>query len=596
MQPRWQVVFLTVVVTAVLMAGPGPVLAKDGGARVDKAKDAPQHVLRITLRGQVFEAQPPLQLFGSVAGAGLTDLTDAIHKAAKDPKVSSLVIRFHGAAMGWTQRQTLRRALLSFRKSGKPSRCFLTAAGGSDYALASACSEVSLHPTGMIEIPGLSMDLMYLKGLLDKVGVRFQELRMGRYKSAVEPMTRKEPSEPVVEQMNSLLDALYEEFCDAIAENRGMKQVEVRGIVDAALYNAKEAKAAGLVDRIEFEDEFLARVAGPAKQKLVEAKFGKGMELQSGGFAGMMQMFGQIFGGPKKTVESKKPKIAVIYGTGAIMESGSGGLFGGEAMTSRQLVPLFRKVRNDPTVKAVVFRVNSPGGSALASDLIAREVQLTAAKKPVVISMGDVAASGGYYVSCRASWIVAERGTITGSIGVIGAVPDMKRMYAKLGLTYTRFSRGKRAGMVTPTGELTPDGRKLLMKFMHEVYDDFLTHVAEGRKLTMEAVASIAEGRVWTGAQALRLGLVDEVGGMDAAMAKARLLGDVPADVEIMTLPKAKTFFDMLNELSGEGATLRSLVASLPPEIRRQLRKVEWIGCLARERVLCVWPEVVEIR
>jgi protease-4 len=585
MQRKWSAVFVLFVVFAVV----APVQAADG-----KAKESEPHVLRITLRGQVFESQPPLQLFGSVAGAGLADLTHAIRDAAKDDGVSALVLRLHGASMGWTQRQALRRELIDFRKSGKPSYCYLISGGNSDYMLASACREVSMHPTGILEIPGLSMDLMFMKGLLDKVGIRFQELRMGRYKSAVEPLTRTEPTAPVVEQMNSLIDALYEEFTDALAENRGMKPVEVRAIVDRALYSAKEAKAAGLVDRLEFEDEYMARVFG--KTKLVEAKFGKGMDLKTGGFAGMMQLFGEIFGGPKKKTESKNPKIAVIYGTGAITVSGSGGLFGGEEMTSRKLVPLFRKVRNDDTVKAVVFRVDSPGGSALASDLIAREVELTSRKKPVVVSMGDVAASGGYYVSCRAGWIVAERGTITGSIGVIGAIPDMQALFDKVGITMTRFSRGKRAGMISPTGELTADGREVLMKYMHEVYDDFLTHVAKGRKLSKEAVASIAEGRVWTGAQALDLGLVDEIGGLDAAMAKARLLADLPKDVEVLSLPKPKTFFDLLNEMSGEGLAVRSLLLKLPEEARSLLREMEWIGCLRRERVLAVWPEVVRIR
>ncbi|MEN8150957.1 MAG: signal peptide peptidase SppA [Planctomycetota bacterium] len=590
MHSRRFLMVLTVVMTAVLVLGADPAAAKD-----DK-KAAPAHALRITLKGQVYEAQPPFQLFGPAAGASLSDLTAAIGKAATDPKVGSLVLRLDGAAMGWTQRQTLRRAILAFNESGKPSRCFVTSIGGTNYALASACRELSLHPTGIVEISGLAMDLMFYKGLLDKVGVRFQELRMGRYKSAVEPMTRTEPSGPVVEQMNSLLDELYAEFCDAIAENRGMKQVEVRGIVDVALFNAKEAKAAGLIDHVEFEDQFLARVRGGSKAKIVEAKLGKSLEMQAGGFAGMMQVFNQLFGGPKKKTTSKKPKIVVIHGTGAITESAAGGLFGGAGMTSRQLVPIFRKVREDDTVKAVVFRVNSPGGSALASDLIGREVQLTAKKKPVVVSMGDVAASGGYYVSCHANWIVAERGTITGSIGVIGAVPDMTELYEHLGLTFRRFSRGKRAGLATPGGTLTEDGRELMMKFMREVYDDFLTHVATGRKLKKEAVASIAEGRVWTGSQAHGLGLVDEIGGLDAAMAKARLLGSVPEDAEIVTLPKAKTLFDLLNELSGEGAALRAFTKTLPAEVQAGLRKLEWVGCLRRERVLTVWPEVVEIR
>jgi protease-4 len=586
------VLAMALVVPLMLLGSPAP--AKDAD------KDAkPGHVLRLTLSGQVFEGSPPLQLFGSSAGASLRDVTSAIRDAAKDPKVEALVLRLNGAAMGWTQRQTIRRELLRFRESGKPSYCFLTSASGADMVLATAAGEVSLYPAGMIEMPGPAMDMMYMKGLLDKLGVRFQELRMGRFKSAVEPLTRTGPSPPVVEQMNSMLDVLYDDFCGAMAENRGMKPVEVRALVDHALFRPDEAMEAGLVQHVEYEDQFLARVrkgAGDEPREMVDAKLGKGMEIKAGGMAGMMQLLGELFGGPTRKRESKNPKIAIIHGVGAITESGGGGLFGGASMTSDEMVKLFRRVRADDTVKAVVFRVNSPGGSALASDLIGREVQLTARVKPVVVSMGDVAASGGYYVSCHSSWIVAEPATITGSIGVIGAIPDMAGLYDKVGITMTRFSRGKRAGMISPTGELTEDGRALFMKYMRDVYDDFLTHVAEGRGLDKAAVASIAEGRVWMGSQAKDLGLVDELGGIDEAIAKARVLGKVPEDAEILSLPEPKTFFDLLREMSGEGLSLRAAIMQLPEEARAALRQVEWIGCLRNERVLAVWPDVVRIR
>jgi protease IV len=580
------------VIVLTLLVAASPAMAK--GSK----KQAEPHVLRLTLGGQIYEGSPPFQLFGSVAGASMHDVLAVIAKASKDPAVTSLVVRVQGPGMGWTQRQALRRALLGFRASGKPSYCFLTAAGGGDYVLASAVGEISMHPTGMLEIPGLSMDLMYMKGLLAKLGIRFQELRMGRYKSAVEPLTRTGPSAPVVEQMNSMLDILYADFCGAIAENRGMKPAVVRSIVDRALFRPDEAKKAGLINHVEFEDEFMARLLTSEKgtMKLVDAKLGKTLEMSAGGFAGMMQVMNELFGGPRRKKVSKNPKIAIILGEGSIMTSGGGGLFGGAVMSSDAMVKLFRRVRKDDTVKAVVFRVNSPGGSALASDLIAREVELTAKKKPVIVSMGDVAASGGYYVACPATWILAETGTITGSIGVIGAVPSMKGLYEKIGIDMTRFSRGKRADMVSPFGELSEDGRELLMTYMRSIYDDFLTRVADGRNLPKEAVAAIAEGRVWMGSQAFDLGLVDELGGLDAALAKARTLAELPADVEILRLPEPKTFFDFLKEMSGGDASLRAAVRGLPDQARSLLRQVEWIGCLQKEHVLAIWPEVIRIK
>lgn len=562
----------------------------------DKSKPAAQHVLRLTVRGEAFESDPPFALFGSAMGASLRDLIGTVRKAAEDDKVAVLVLRLKSPLMGWTQRQALRRELVRFRKSGKPSHCFIESAGGGGYLLASACSEVSMLPTGQLEIPGVGAQLMYLKELLGKLGIEFQELRMGRYKSAAEPFTRTGPSDAVREEIHSMLDELYDDFVNAIAENRSLKPVVVRGLIDRAMYNAEEAKEAGLVDRLEYEDEFLARVR-QEKLELVEARMGKKLEIDLSGFAGMMKLFNEILGGPRKERVSKKPKIAVIYGVGPIVPSaGSSSLLMGQVMTSDEIVKLFRKVRKDATVKAVVFRVNSPGGSALASELIWREVKLTAAGKPVVVSMGDVAASGGYYVSCPASWIVAENATLTGSIGVIGAMPNMKGLYDKIGVDFETFSRGKRANLYSTTGELSEEGRELLMKYMREIYDDFIGHVAEGRKLPRKAVESIAEGRVWTGNQALKHGLVDELGGLDEALRKARDLAKAPEDAEILTLPRPKDLFDFLREMSGEEVSLRAAVRALPGALRPLLRHAEWVKLLQEERVLALMPELIRIR
>jgi len=263
-------------------------------------------------------------------------------------------------------------------------------------------------------------------------------------------------------------------------------------------------------------------------------------------------------------------------------------------MTSDALVKLFRQVREDKTVKAVVFRVDSPGGSALASDLIWREVQLTAAQKPVVVSMGNLAASGGYYVACAASWIVAEKGTLTGSIGVIGAIPDLRRLYETVGIRYEVLSRGKRASMISPYGELGDDGRELVLKHMRKIYADFVGKVAEGRGLPASAVESVAEGRVWTGARALKHGLVDELGGLDAALARARKLGSVPDDAEILSLPRPKTLFELLSEMEG-GVVTRAFAGALPAGARSALKHVEWVRVLGRERVLTVLHALLSV-
>ena len=364
--------------------------------------------------------------------------------------------------------------------------------------LASACSEVSLHPAGGLELTGPGAQFMHFHGLLKKVGVTFQELRMGRYKSALESYTRDEPSEPVLEEMHAILDDLYEDQVSALAENRGMKPLVVRGHIDQRMFSPADAKKAGLVDHVEFEDEFLARVrgAGDKAMKVVDSTTKKEVKIE--GLTGLMTLFNELFGSPKKKAGSGKEKIALIYALGAISTGAEGQSllsFGG--MTSETMVKAIRKARADKTVRAVVLRVDSPGGSALASDFIWREIVLTREVKPVVVSMGNVAASGGYYIACPANWIVAESGTITGSIGVIGAITSMKGLYDKAGLKVTSITRGKRGDLIDGYGRISPEGRRLIMKEMQRIYDDSLTHVAKGRKLPKKAVASIAEVVAW---------------------------------------------------------------------------------------------------
>ncbi|MEM7232399.1 MAG: signal peptide peptidase SppA, partial [Planctomycetota bacterium] len=469
------------------------------------------------------------------------------------------------------------------------------------YLLASACSEVSMVPSGILEIPGVGMGRMYLKDLFDLVGVEFQELRMGRYKSAVEGYTRSGPSDPVREETHALLDELYSELIDSIAENRDMKAVDVRSLIDTAMFLPEEAKERGLIDHIEYGDQFQERVA--QKRKIVAAPMGKKLNLQVGGFAVMMTLFNELFAGPKRTFATKKPKLAIVSASGQIMESSQPSLMGGAIISSSSMVKTLRGLYEDDTVKAVVLRVNSPGGSALASDLIWRELELLRTKKPVVVSMGDLAASGGYYISCNAHWIVAERGTLTGSIGVIGAVPNFRKIGERVGVKFETFSRGKRNGMISPYGEISKDGRDSMMRFLHKIYDDFVSKVAKGRKLDKKAVHSIAEGRVWTGGQALEIGLVDELGGVDVAIAKAKSLASLDDKVEVLRLPKAKTLFEVLNDLEGASLSttvtkgaIRSLGASLPKEIREALAGFEWLGQIDRKQAFLLSPHLWTIR
>ena len=578
---------------AVITFSTAHVAAQEDGA----AKPKP-HVLRLTLNGQLFEANPPLQLFGGSLGNSLRSTLETLRQAKDDDQVHALVLRLRSPLLGWTQAQALRRALLDFRQSDKPSFCFLETASGGAYLVASACSHVSLLPSGAVEISGVSMGRLYAKDLLEKAGVRFQELRMGRYKSAMETFTRNEPSPAVREETNALLDALFEEYVDALAENRKLAPLEARALVDRALFLGSDAKEAGLVDAVEFADAFEARVRTGDNLQIVEAQTRKKLDLDLSGFAGMMKLFNELLGAKRRARPNTNPKIALVYGVGAILSDDSGGsLFGGSVMNAREMVRVFRQAREDTSVKAVVFRIDSPGGSALASDVIWREVERTAAEKPVVVSMGDVAASGGYYVACPASWIIAERGTITGSIGVIGAIPDVSELCGKIGVRMELETRGKRARIADAYGRLTESGENLVMASMRKIYDTFLARVADGRKLSKEAVATVAEGRVWTGAQALEHGLVDAIGGLPEALTEARQRGKLPADCDILVLPKPKDFFELLTEFGAvraatELSPLRTIVDRriLPLPLQRALASLEWLKATRHERFFTTLP------
>ena len=373
-------------------------MAISAGNLAAEDKPAPlKHLLKVSIKGSVPEQGGSMSLFGPAVGASLRELCGSIQRAASDEKVGALVLDLGSAAVGTAQGQELRRALIAFRNSGKKSYCHLATGGTGGYLLASACSEVSLHPAGGLELTGPGAQFMHFHGLLKKVGVTFQELRMGRYKSALESYTRDEPSEPVLEEMHAILDDLYEDQVSALAENRGMKPIVVRGHIDQRMFSPADAKKAGLVDHVEFEDEFLARIRGEGDKAMKIVDSTKKKEVKLEGLTGLMTLFNELFGSPKKKAGTKKDKIALIYALGAISTGAEGqSLFTLGGMTSETMVKAIRKAREDKTVKAIVLRVDSPGGSALASDFIWREIVLARKVKPVVVSMGNVAASGGY--------------------------------------------------------------------------------------------------------------------------------------------------------------------------------------------------------
>jgi protease IV len=474
-----------------------------------------------------FIAQPPT----------LRDTLAAIAKAKRDSRIKTLVIEPAAPGALWAQLQEVRAALMDFRASGKPLVAYLEAGGAGEYYLASAADRIVLMPAGQLDLSGLATYELFFRGTLDKIGVYPDLLHIGDYKTASNTFTEKDYTAAHKEMSQSLNHDWYEQLVKAIAAGRKRSDAEVRRAIDGGPYLADQAKAAGLVDVLGYEDEIddTAPVLGTH-------------EIDGESYA-------------KVSVPAPLPaagsRIAVLYAVGTIASGRSAfDTPGGMVLGSETFVQWIRKVRVDPTIRAIVVRIDSPGGSAIASDVIWRELKLAHDVKPVIVSMGDVAASGGYYIALPADAIVAEPGTITGSIGVVTGKFVVKGTLDKLGVGVDSVSDGAFAEMYSPFRPFSNAERARVEAQLQSTYDLFLSRVADGRHSSPAKIDQIAQGRVWTGHQAHDLGLVDELGGLDTAItiAKQRAKLDPSKPVQLVIYPPKRTVFDLLSNPLGSSA------------------------------------------
>jgi protease IV len=521
----------------------------------------------------ILEQAPEALPWSGDAADSLSVLYPALRAARADREVRGIAVYLQAAEMGLAKAQEIRRQLTALRAAGKFAECYLEAAGdGANgtlaYYLASACDRIELAPSGDLALLGLYTDGTFLKGGLDKLKVDPQFHHVGAYKSYAETYTETRWTPPAAEAVNAVLDSCYGQIVDAIAAARKLPATRVRELIDGAPYAAPEAVEKGFVDKLGYPDEFRARVARRA-----------------GGtprFLRLQDYAGRRSGG-LGSLGSRR--IAVVVAQGGIVRGGSGSApWSSEAgVGSDDMALLLRRLAREEGIAAVILRVDSPGGSALASDLILHEVQLLARKKPVIVSMSDVAASGGYYIAARASKIVAEPATLTGSIGVVGGKFVTRRLQEEiLGITHEPLKRGRNADLYSTLNAFTPEQDARVQAMMEGVYRTFVGHVAAGRRMSRAAVEAVAGGRVWTGADAKRLGLVDELGGLDRAIELALRSAGLPPQeaVELDYYPDRRGFFDLfrsrrapllpaaLAELAKDfethGGTLE-----LPPELAR---------------------------
>ena len=498
--------------------------------------------------GDLPEVEPD-DVVGQVFGRDVSTVrgfVEALRRASRDDRVRAVLLMPSTLNVPyWGKVQEMRDAIVAFRKSGKHVTAFLEFGGDREYYLASAADRVFLMPTSSLDLTGVASYEMFFRGTLDKIGAYPDFVHIGDYKTAPNQLTQKGFTPAHREMAQSLNRDMYDQLVAGIADARKKSENEVRDLLDKGPFVAKEALDAGLVDDLAYEDELDDRVP--------ELGDGKATRRMEGGDYQRTR--------PQSVGLRTRSRIAVLYVVGTIV-SGRSGFDGvnGSVVGSETIIDQIRKIRDDASIKAIVLRIDSPGGSSVASDVIWRELKITRdenPKRPIVTSMSDLAASGGYYIAMPTEAIVAQPGTLTGSIGIFGGKMVIGGTLDKVGVTTEAVVSGANAGIYSPFAPFTPAQREKVASFMDDFYRNFLTKVAESRKSTPAAIHAVAQGRVWTGRQALGHGLVDALGGLDAAVALAKEKAKIPAneDVQLVVYPERRGLLDALSEQFGGAGT-----------------------------------------
>jgi protease-4 len=523
-----------------------------------KADSGKATIAVFRLAGEVTEEPPDETLFfASSSSVSLKDLVIRMKKAAEDDEVKAVVLLDDSATIGLAQKEELRQAMAKLRAAGKEVYAHSDSLTMGEYALLCGASRLSVVPTGDLWITGVDAEAPYVRGLLNILGIKPDFLHCGAYKSASEIFMREGPSPQAEEMENWLLNGLFESYVKLIAKGRNVDEAKARTWIDNGPYSAEKAKAAGLIDAVEYRDTF---------EKMLKSKYGKNVVFDkkygkkkppkldlSSPFA-VFKIMGDLMGEGQKKKTSEN-SIGIVYVSGPIvLGGGSDSPFESvSAARSTEVRKALDQAANDKNIKAVVLRVDSPGGSAVASEIILEATKRLKAKKPFVVSMGNVAASGGYYVSCGSDVIFADDATITGSIGVVGGKFATNPMWSKIGITFKEYKRGANAGIMSSAHTFTPAEREKMQSWMDDIYGVFKGHVLSIRGDRLKKpIDDLAGGRVYTGKQALALGLVDKIGTLEDAIkfvaGKAKL-----TEYEVRVVPAPKNFVERLvEELSGE--------------------------------------------
>ena len=561
----------------------------------DEKKTERMDWAEIRLRGGYPETSQMPGLFGDLTES-LPTIIDRLQQASRDKSIKGVLLHIDGVSIGWAKLNELQVAIKAVRDSGKLVWARINDASTKDYLLAAACDRIIMPESATLMMTGLRAEVTFYRNLFQLLDIQADMLRVGAYKSAAEPYTRTEMSDEFRAEMEEILDDYFALIISQVAKSRNLTEDQVKAIVDEGILSAARAKELGLLDDLAYEDQIAELITSGNKN--IDLRMRSDYRKKKPNTELDLFSLMEILGGGSKSTGSTRPRIAVLYAEGPITSGNSPtSLFGEAGISSDKLVPVIQKLGKDDNCKAIVLRVDSPGGSALASDLIWRALEATG--KPVVVSMGDTAASGGYYISMGAERIFAEPGTLTGSIGVVGGKIALGGLMQKVGVTTSVISRGKNSGVMSITDAFSDSERETMQRMLNTIYEQFTQKAAAGRNMDYDKLEALARGRVYTGTRALELGLVDELGTLADAIQHARtLVDDTDGKLELETLPRPQSPLEMLLGQAARPETApvaQALTELLPQNIQPAVKHWQALQQLATEPALTIMPFSINI-
>ena len=575
------------------------VAAEQKKPKVQAAANKPLQYALFSIDGALPESAQAAVPLGGIETT-LHRLIKRIDKSASDDQIRGIILKIRSPSIGRAKIAEIRAAIGRARKSGKKVYADLEMATTSDYLIASACDEIVMPPAGSLMVTGVRIEVTFYKEMLDKIGAKADILQVGDFKGAGETFTRSEMSPELKKQYESLATDFFDQLTTNIASDRNLSKERVAQLINEGLFMAGDAEKHKLIDRVAYQNDwkkFLPQGDSQREIRLLDKYGEKEIDNDFSGFAGMIKFMNLMMGQKNQNASGTSPQIAVVYVNGAIVPGKSSNtLMGNKVVGSETIIKALKTAEEEDRVRAIVVRVNSPGGSALASDLIWNTIRNS--KKPIIASMGDVAASGGYYVSMGANKIFAEEGTLTGSIGVVGGKVALQDTLLKLGVTTDVVSRGKNSGVFSILQPFTENERAALAAMMENIYLQFITKAAASRNMDLKQMRPLAEGKVYTGRQAKKIGLIDDLGGLHAAVLAAKKASGLAADekVNLLLLPKPKSF---LEELFGSQSLDTRLSGTALEKVSSQwtqyLAEAEVLANLFQHPVNTVLPYLIKI-